>query len=138
MSDAGFRMGDGLARKHGDRFIVHDIAVVVDNAVLAVRGVRVKCYVGDYRQFRVRGLQGPDRGRYQPVRVGRFFAAQGFELLVDDRKQGNGRDTELCGSACLGHDAVNAEPFDARHGRDRFPALLTGQHKHRVNQVSRA
>ena len=50
-------MRQGLARECGHGDVVGNIASIVEDAILAMRGERVECNVGDDAKIRVGGLE---------------------------------------------------------------------------------
>ncbi len=64
----GLGVGQGLADQHLHGFVVHDVAGVVDQTVLAVGGKGVQGHVGDHAEVRYRALQCAHGALGQTVR----------------------------------------------------------------------
>ena len=135
---AGFCVGHGLAHEHGDRLVVEHVAIVIDDAVLAMRGVGIQRDVGDDDKVGVFGLDGPDRGLHQPVRIGALRAVEALVFRADDRKQRHGGNAEVNGLAELAQQPVDTLALDARHRGDRLDGLGAFEHEDRVDQVPAA
>ena len=63
--DARFGLRKGLLFEHSERHIVDDVARFVDHAILSVRGVRIKRYIGHDAQFRKAFFEFPHYARDQ-------------------------------------------------------------------------
>ena len=84
--DAGLGVAKRLAGQGDDCRIVGHVAALVDQAVLAVAGVRVERDVGHNPQRRKAVLQSADGARYQALCIPGRFRIQRFVRGVDDRK----------------------------------------------------
>ncbi len=87
-------MRHGLAHQHVDGLVIQHVARVVDDAVLAVRRVRVQRDVGNHGEVRQLGLKGAHGSLHEAIRVRTFFAVRALLRRVDDREQGNRRDAQ--------------------------------------------
>jgi len=67
--DASLRLHQRLLHQHVERYVVEDVARLVDDAVLSVRGVRVERDVGHDPQAREARLERRHRARHQALRV---------------------------------------------------------------------
>jgi hypothetical protein len=74
------------AHQHGDRFVIENIAGVVDQAVLSVARVRIERDVGDHAEFREALLEGCDRLRREAVGIERLLGTEALPARVDDRE----------------------------------------------------
>ncbi len=88
-----------LLHQHRNCFVVQNIACVIDDTVLAVRGIRVQRHVRDYCQIRQRILECAERPLYQSLWVSTLGAIETLQIRIDHRKKGNSRDAErgCCG-----------------------------------------
>ncbi len=131
-------MSQCLAREDLERFIVQYVAawvVGVDQAVLAMAGVRIEGNVGDHAKSGELLLQGGHHVWHQAIGVIGFFRSRRLAAGVDHREQGQCRNAEgQCPLGCL-QQLVQALPFDSRHGGDRLGTSDTSEHEHRVDQV---
>ena len=124
-----------LLDEHVDGHVVQDVAVVVDDAVLAMRRVRVQRNIGDDGKLGQRRLDGRNGALHEPVRVRTLGAVETFLFLVDNREQGDGRNAQVANLDELIEQAVDALTRDAGHGRDVFLPTLTVEHENRVNEI---
>ncbi|KAG0922891.1 hypothetical protein G6F31_019730 [Rhizopus arrhizus] len=114
--------------------VVQHIALVIDDAVLAMRGVRVQRHVGHHPQFRETRLQRADRPLRQAVLGPRRRRVQRLQRRVDHREQVDHRNAQF--QRFLGHlqQFFDRQPLHARHRRHRSAAGKL-VHEHRVDQV---
>jgi len=110
---------------------------VVDQAILAVRGVRIERHVTDHAKLRQGRLERLHRPRDQAVRVPGLGGVGGLADRVDDRKQRQRRNPQIGRRARVLDQQVDAAPLDARHGRDRLAPPAAVQHEHRVDEIGR-
>jgi hypothetical protein len=132
---ARFGVGEGLAGEHLHRFVIDDVAGVVEHAVLAVAGVGVERHVGHHAQVRKLFFQRPHHARDQAVGVERLLAVGCFEGGVDGREQRQHRNAEL--HAVFGHrqQQIQAQAVHAGHGRHGLALVLALVHEHGIDQV---
>jgi len=98
---AGARLRERLLREDVERLVVQDVAVLVDHAVLAVRGVRIESDVGHEAELGESFLERGECARHQAFRIERLAAIGAFQLRIDHRKKREHRNAEL--QALLGH-----------------------------------
>ena len=132
---AGLGVGHRLLDQGGDGDVVKHIAVLVEDAVLAVGGERVQGHVGDHAHLRHRLFDRPGGALGQPVRVPGFGAVQAFHRHRRDRKQGHGRDPQVRQLACFLAQQVHGHALDAGHRGHRFGVVFAVEDEHRVDQV---
>jgi len=125
-----------LTNEHRDGGVIEDVAGVVDNAVLAVHGVRVKSHVSNDEQVGILGFDCSHGRLYETLRVGALGAVQTLLVAVDHRKQGDSRDAQGYSLLKLFEQAVNALARNPRHRRYRLTAILAVQNEHRIDQVA--
>ena len=135
--DAGFGLHQRLAGQHLHRAVVEDVAVFVEQAVLAVAGVRIERDVGEQPQAREALFQLAQCPRDQPCGVRRLVAAGVLQRRLDDREQGHHRDAQF--DALLGHvvQPVQAAALHAGHARHVLRLRVAVEHEHRQDQVLR-
>ena len=84
-----------LIDQHRHGIVVQDIARVVDQPVLPMRGIRVERYVGQHADLiAMRGLDGADGLAHQIVGVQRFGSVVAAFVAGRIRKQGNARNAQ--------------------------------------------
>jgi hypothetical protein len=132
---ARFGLDQSLPGEHRKRLVVQHVALVVDQSVLAVRGVRVERDIADHPQLGHGRLDRPHRAAHQVAGIGRLGAVGGLQLRGRDRKQGNRRDAERRGLLQQRQQPVDRQALDARHGRHRLAPVLPVQDEHRPDQV---
>ena len=111
------------------------VAAVVDDAVLAMRRIRVQRNVGDHREFRNPLLDRCDRSLHQPVGIRALGTIRGFPAGVDDGKQRYRGDAQVARLRQFGEQSVHAVAPNSRHRRDRLAAVFAIQHENRVYKV---
>ena len=127
-------MGARLAYQGFNCQIVLDVAIAVDQPVLAVGRERIQGHIGDdaqVRKLRFDRAHGPLR---DAVRVPGFPGIQRFLFFRRDRKQGDGRDFELHQGGAFTQQFVDRHPLDARHRCNGLPLILAFDHEKRINQ----
>jgi len=112
---AGVGMGKRLIDQRLNGDVIENIPVVVDDAVLAMGGERVQRHVRNHTQFRTGCFQGANRSLGQTVRIPGPGAGEIFLLNRNDRKQGNGRDTQDHQLRRLLHQQINTQTLHPRH-----------------------
>ena len=117
---AGSGLSEYLLDEHFDRLVVQDVAFFVDEAVLTVRGVRVKRNVGHHAELRIGGLEGLDGARDQAVGVRGFTAVGRLQGFFDVREERDHRNAEFHALAGDLEEFVDAQAVDAGHGRNRL------------------
>ena len=135
--DVGARCGvrQRLLHQHRRGDVVHHVAVVVDDAVLAVRGVRVEGDVGDHPERRHGLLERADRALHQSFRVPGLAAVERLGRAVRHREQRERRDAQPHQFLGLLDQFVDADPLDAGHRRYRHALPGALDDEHRVDQV---
>jgi len=133
--DAGLCADDCLAFESRDRLVVHDVARRVDNAVLAMRRVRIERGIRDDAEVRKFPFERGDGTRDESVRIRRFAAVRRLHIGRDDREERECGDAQRHALLRPLEQPVERMAFDARHGRHGFGAVLTFHDEHRINQV---
>ena len=119
-------------RVHG--LVVEHVAVLVDQPVLPVRGVRVERDVGDHAQVREARLQRAHRALHQAFLVPGRRGIERLGLRRGHRKQRDRRDAQLAGQLADAQQLVDRHALDAGHrGHRRAAGQLV--HEHGVDQV---
>ena len=108
-------MRQRLLDQHRNRYVVKHIAVLIDDAVLAVRRVGVKRDVGHDGKLGQLFLDGAHCALHQPFRVRTLGAVQRLVLCVDDRKKGDSGYAKRARFGKLGQQDVYALARYARH-----------------------
>ena len=67
-----------LTHQHGGGFFVHDVAMRIGQAVLAVGGEGVERHIGHHAQLRKALFKLAHHTRHQAIGVGGFHAVKGF------------------------------------------------------------
>ena len=102
---AGLGLDQRLLDEDLDRVVVDDVAGLVDQAVVAVRGIGVERDVGQHADLGHRILDRVDRPADQVVAVERFLGALGAKLSGVLGNKRDARDAEVGRLARLGADA---------------------------------
>ena len=129
-------MRQRLLHQRFNGFVVEDVAGVVDQAVLAMRGVRVQRLVAHHAQLGETRFQRADRARDDAVvvpgnaAIGGLGRGIGHAEQVDD---GNAQFQRLFADL---QQFVDRQPLDAGHRGHRCAAVLI-VHEHRQDQVVR-
>lgn len=97
--DVNARLGlaERLLLQNRDRFVIEDVARIVDQTVLPVGRIGIERHVTDHAQLRKALLQLAHSAWHETTRIEGFRAVRGFKRNVDDRKQGDRRDTKSDG-----------------------------------------
>ena len=130
-------MGQGLFYQHFAGHIIEHVGGIVDDPVLAVGGKWVQGNVGDDAELRDRFLQCRHCPLHKSIRVVGLFGQQALAVCANNRKQGQGGNTQRLYFPRLFDQQVYAKALDAGHGGDLLALALTLQNKDRENQVSR-
>ena len=133
--DTATRLSECLLCQNCNSLIVHDVAVGVEQSVLAVGCERVQCNVGHQPQFREALLQCAHDGGYQPLWVESFAAVFGFQRRIKHRKQRHHRYSQLQAFFSDRQKTVQAAPLHAGHGGHILSLPVASQHEHRKDQV---
>jgi hypothetical protein len=133
----GSRVGvrQGLLDQDFDGGVIGDVALFVEQPILAVAGVRVERDVGDDAEFGLRALERAYRALDQPVRIPGFIGGIALAVRADYREQRDRGDTECGDFIGLFEQQIDADALDARHRFDRFTLLFAVEDEHRVNEV---
>jgi hypothetical protein len=124
-----------LAGQSDDCRIVGHIAGLVEQAVLAVAGVRVERDVGHDSQRRKAGLQSPDGARYQALRIPGRFRVQRFESRLDDREQRHRRNAQRDTALGIAEQQVDTLARYAGQRRHLLFAIAAVENKYRINEI---
>ena len=100
-------------------------------------GERIQRYIGQHAQFREALLDFSDGTRYQTFGVGGFDAVWCFQCRINDREQCQHRNAQSNALFGNGHQQVERQPLNPRHGRHGFASVLSIEDKDRVDQVRR-
>ena len=114
---AGFGVRQRLLDQRLDGDVVHDVAGVVDDAVLAVRRVRIERDVGDHAELRDGLLDRAHRALRESVGIPRFAAVEALGL---GRRDGNSASAGMPSSASASASRTSssiADALDAGHAR---------------------
>ena len=107
--------------------VVEDIARLVGQAVVAVRGVGVERDIGQDTDLGHRVLDGADRAAHEVVGVERFLAHFAAQVRRGVGEEGDARDAEVAGFAGAVGEAIDRPAADPGKRRDRLlPALPLG------------
>ena len=133
----GLGLHPRLRAQHGHGLVVQDVARVVEQAVLAVRGVRVECHIGEQAELREAILQRAHRARHQAIGVARLAAVGRLQRRLDHREQRQHRQAER--DALLGHGqyAVDRQALHAGHAGHVLRRAAAINHEQRQDQVRR-
>ena len=132
---AGLGMGERLLDPRSDGDVVLYVAVVVEDAVLAVSGERIEGDVGDDAQLREASTQRARGTLGNTVRIPGFGGIQGFLLQRRHREQRQCRNAQRHQLLGLLEQQVDGQPLDAGHRRHGFATVLAIEHEHREDQV---
>jgi hypothetical protein len=133
---AGLGLRERLLLEDFERDVVDDVAAAVDDAVLAVGGIRIQCDVGHDAEIGEAFFQRPHCARDQPFRVERLASVAGFQLLLDHREKRHHRHAQF--HAALGNrqEAVDRHALDPRHRIHFLGAVFTVLNEHREDEVA--
>ncbi len=126
-----------LLHQHGHGGLVHDVAGVVEQTVLAVRGVGVERHIGEHAELWKRRFEGAHRSGHQSVGVGGLDAVGRLEVGIDHGKQREHRNAQF--HAFLGHrqQQIDTQTLHAGHRRHALALVLAIEDEHRVDQIVR-
>ena len=98
-----------------ERFVVHHVAGVVDQSVLAVTGVGIKRHVGNDAEVRKARLEAAHHGGHEPLGIPRLFGLLALLVGLDHREQRQCRHAEF--KRLFGHaeQQIERKALDARH-----------------------
>ena len=134
----GFGLDQSLVGEDLHRVVVDDVAGHVDQAIMAVRGVRIERDVGQHSDLGNRVLDRLDRAANEIVCVERLARVIGAQVLGRVGEQSDARDAERGGDAlaCAGKpvDAPPADTREARRSALRNPAFADEE---RPDEVAR-
>ena len=129
----------GLGQRHFDqrlhRRLVHHVAVVVDQAVLAVGGIRIERHVTDETQLRETLLQLAGGALEQTLRIPGLAGILGLHRAIHRREQGQRRDTQRHALLAQLHQLIDRQPLHPRHRRHRLAHALPLDDKGDHDQV---
>ena len=133
--DARRRVAQRLAGERLDGFVVHHVARRVDQAVLAMAGVRVERDVGDDAQRRKVRLQRAHGARHQARVVPRVRGIVGFLIR---RNNGKERDRRYSGatqrSASCSSKSIDLRATPGSDGDGHLP-VSPSMDEHRIDEV---
>ena len=124
--------------RHLDRFVVDDVAVLVEHAVLTVARVRVERDVGQDAQFGEVLLQFAHGARDQSVRRSSPHGRRASSARV--RSTGNSASTGMPSSTHSSATPISRSTdsaFDARHRRHGLPHVHAFDDENRIDQIVR-
>ena len=132
---AGAGLDERLFDEDRDGLVVEDVAVLVQQAVMAVAGEGIEGDVAGDADFGGCGLHGLDDGGDEAFGVDGFVAA--FVLLfgIDVREDGDGGDAQFAGAdGGLGR-FIDVQSVDAGHGFHRDAGFLAVVDDHAPDDV---
>ena len=133
---ARLRGEEGHLDECGNGAVIVDVrAGFVEDAVVAVRGVRVECYVGEDDDTWALGLHFANRTESEVVRIQRLSAFLRFALRIDLREEGHTMHTEELEFGALGRELRERDAADARKRCDGL-GLLALSDEERLDQVA--
>ena len=135
---AGAGLDKGLLDQDGDGFVVEDIAVLVEQPVMAVAGEGIERDIASYADFRCCGLHRLDDCRDEPFQVDGFVAAVILLRGVDMRENRNRRDAEFAGADGGLGGFIDIQAVDARHRLHRDARFLAVMDDHAPDNIVRA
>ena len=136
---AGACVRERLLHERLDGLVVDDVAAVVDQPVLAVRGVGIERDVGDHAQLRETLLERTHGALHQAFVIPGGDAIERLGLRRGHREQGECGDAQLAGLFGDLQQFVDRQAFDAGHrahrraagqfmDEDRVDEIVRGQH----------
>jgi hypothetical protein len=133
--DAGLGLHQRLLAQHRHRLVVQDVAAVVEQPVLAVRGEGVQRHVGEQAELGEALLEVAHGARHQAFGVGRLAAVGRLQRRFDDREQRHHRHAQR--HALLGHreQPVDAHALHAGHAGHVLPLAVAVEQEDRQDQV---
>ena len=139
---AGPGLCERLLHQQLDRLVVEDVPVGgrigIDQAILPVAREGVECHVRHDAERGEFTLERTHHPGHQAFGVERLAPVRRLERRIDHRKHGHYRNAQL--DTLPGHrqQQVQAQPIDARHGRDGLAPLAAIHHEYRIDEVMRA
>jgi len=112
---AGRGMGQRLPHQRLDGGVIEDVAVRIDQPVLAVGGVGVQGLVGHHSQLGEARFQRADRTRHDPVLVPGDAAVGGLGRRVRHAEQVQHRHPQFQRLLAHPQQLVDRQPFHPRH-----------------------
>lgn len=132
---AGLGVGQRLPYQHVDADVVEDVAIVIQDAVLAMGGERVERHVGDDAQLRKALAQGAGGALGDAFRVVCLGGVQGLLLHRGHREQRQRRNAQGHPLFRLDQQLVDGQALDAGHRRNAFTLVDPIKDEHRQDQV---
>ena len=132
---AGLGMRQRLLDQRIDGDVVHDVAGIVDDAVLAVRRVRVERDVGDHAELRHGLLDRAHCALREPFGIPGFAAVEALDVARRHREQRQRRDAQLGERLGLAHQLIDRDPLDAGHALDRLAPRAALDDEHRIDEI---
>ena len=133
---ARLRGEEGHLDECGNGAVIVDVrAGFVEDAVVAVRGVRVECYVGEDDDTWALGLHFANRTESEVVRIQRLSAFLRLTLRVDLREERDAMDAQELEFGALGRELRERDAADARKRCDGL-GLLALSDEERLDQVA--
>jgi hypothetical protein len=129
-------VGQGLLDQHVHGLVVNHVALVVDQAVLAVRGEGIQRDVGDDPEGGEALLQRRHGPLGQAFRIPRLARVIGLAVRRHHRKQRDGRDAQFEAAFGGRQQAVDRHALDTRHGGHVFGGVVALEHEYRPDQVA--
>ena len=128
-------LDQGLAREDFDGDVIEYVAVLIDDAILAMRRIRIERDIGQNAKVREALFERAHGAGNEPLRVGRLAAIERLERGVDDGEKRHHRNAQ--GNALFGdrHQRVERVAHHAWHGRHGLPYALPLCNEHRINKV---
>ncbi len=126
-----------LAFQHGDGFVVQHISGGINDAVLAVRGVRIQRDIGDHAQLRKTFFQRGHCARHQTFGIDGFAPVRCFQCAFNRRKQRNCRNPGLETAVGMAQQLVDGVALHPRHRIHGDSAVFTVDDEHRIDQIIR-
>ena len=128
-------LGKRLLNEHFNGFVIENIARFINQPVLAVGCVGVKCYVTRNSQLREFFLEHTNDSWNQTVRIGGFATIRRFQMIFDCREKSDHRNAQI--NHFLSHFAkfIRRHSFNTRHGRNGLVTAFTFHDKNRQNQI---
>ena len=131
---AGIRVRACLAHQRFDCDVVCHVAMLVDDAVLPMRGEGIERHVGDHAQLRELLLDGSDRHLRDALGIPGFARVQSFLCFRSDREQGDCRDLKPYQGLAFAQQVLDRQPFDTGHRGHGLTLAAAFHHENRVNQ----
>jgi hypothetical protein len=131
----GLGLHQRLLHQHLDRLVVEDVAGVVEQAVLAVRGERVERHVGHHAQLGEALLQF---AHHRGTRPSGLVASRPSGVFSATRSPGTAPSPGCPASRSLGHreQPIQAAALHAGHAGHVLLLAAAVEHEHRQDQVA--